>query len=225
MNIRCARMREVGKVKSQRTCQCFDFSAGFTPRRTVHLSFVPDEEVGGVEGMGELLKTPEFCRQWHSLLSWLHVCFRLPDVMHQIVSSLVCVTLCHKAPRQDAVSNSFSSCCSEAGESCKYSKRRKSLEEGVQQLPKSAYLTGAGSPRLFSTGYFQKTERTLVSRSLQRWVSSAWLWTRRLCQHADTNTYEYLISSCLTVGCPHRLAEDAACSLAFLRSESSARTR
>eukprot|EP00913_Durusdinium_trenchii_P019152 g17999.t1 len=32
----------------------------FMPERTVHLSFVPDEEVGGVEGMGELLKTAEF---------------------------------------------------------------------------------------------------------------------------------------------------------------------
>ncbi|OLP86323.1 Aminoacylase-1 [Symbiodinium microadriaticum] len=33
---------------------------GFVPLRTIHLSFVPDEEIGGVEGMGELLKTPEF---------------------------------------------------------------------------------------------------------------------------------------------------------------------
>lgn len=30
------------------------------PLRTMHLSFVPDEEIGGVEGMGELLKTSEF---------------------------------------------------------------------------------------------------------------------------------------------------------------------
>lgn len=33
---------------------------GFTPQRTVHLSFVPDEEIGGVDGMGKLLDTPEF---------------------------------------------------------------------------------------------------------------------------------------------------------------------
>lgn len=33
---------------------------GFTPQRTVHLSFVPDEEIGGVDGMGKLLQTPEF---------------------------------------------------------------------------------------------------------------------------------------------------------------------
>jgi len=33
---------------------------GFTPQRTIHLSFVPDEEIGGVDGMGKLLQTPEF---------------------------------------------------------------------------------------------------------------------------------------------------------------------
>jgi len=33
---------------------------GVTPLRTVHLTFVPDEEIGGADGMGKLLETPEF---------------------------------------------------------------------------------------------------------------------------------------------------------------------
>jgi len=33
---------------------------GWTPLRTLHLTFVPDEEIGGAEGMGEFLKTKEF---------------------------------------------------------------------------------------------------------------------------------------------------------------------
>jgi aminoacylase len=33
---------------------------GFKPRRTVHVSFVPDEEVGGYKGMKEFVRTPEF---------------------------------------------------------------------------------------------------------------------------------------------------------------------
>mmetsp|Transcript_130001 Transcript_130001/g.404373 ORF Transcript_130001/g.404373 Transcript_130001/m.404373 type:complete len:441 (-) Transcript_130001:69-1391(-) len=35
-------------------------SQGATPLRTVHLTFVPDEEIGGVDGMGRFLETPEF---------------------------------------------------------------------------------------------------------------------------------------------------------------------
>jgi aminoacylase len=33
---------------------------GWTPRRTVHLTFVPDEEVGGVDGMSRLIASAEF---------------------------------------------------------------------------------------------------------------------------------------------------------------------
>jgi acetylornithine deacetylase/succinyl-diaminopimelate desuccinylase-like protein len=32
----------------------------FTPRRTVHVLFVPDEEIGGHDGMEKFIKTPEF---------------------------------------------------------------------------------------------------------------------------------------------------------------------
>jgi aminoacylase len=35
-------------------------SSGFQPGRTVHLTFVPDEEIGGVDGMVLLLGTPWF---------------------------------------------------------------------------------------------------------------------------------------------------------------------
>ncbi|OQS02725.1 methionyl-tRNA synthetase [Thraustotheca clavata] len=34
--------------------------SGFTPARNIHLCFVPDEEIGGIDGMGELLKSEEF---------------------------------------------------------------------------------------------------------------------------------------------------------------------
>lgn len=32
----------------------------FTPRRTIHVSFVPEEEVGGFKGMARFVKTTEF---------------------------------------------------------------------------------------------------------------------------------------------------------------------
>lgn len=35
-------------------------SSGYRPRRTVHVVFVPDEEIGGHDGMVELIKTEEF---------------------------------------------------------------------------------------------------------------------------------------------------------------------
>lgn len=34
--------------------------AGYTPLRTVHLSFVPDEEIGGADGMAKFLETSLF---------------------------------------------------------------------------------------------------------------------------------------------------------------------
>ncbi len=33
---------------------------GFTPKRTIHLSFVPDEEIGGSDGMKLFVQTDEF---------------------------------------------------------------------------------------------------------------------------------------------------------------------
>lgn len=36
---------------------------GWTPRRTIHVSYVPDEEIGGVYGMGQLSQSAE----WESL--------------------------------------------------------------------------------------------------------------------------------------------------------------
>ena len=35
-------------------------ASGWRPRRTIHLTFVPDEEIGGSDGMGLLLHTKEF---------------------------------------------------------------------------------------------------------------------------------------------------------------------
>ncbi|CAJ1380270.1 unnamed protein product [Effrenium voratum] len=57
-----------GRGTQDMKCVCVQYllaierlkAKGFVPRRTVHLSFVPDEEVGGVDGMGKLLQTPEF---------------------------------------------------------------------------------------------------------------------------------------------------------------------
>ncbi len=36
---------------------------GFQPRRTIHLSFVPDEEIGGTDGMAQFLETELFTQQ------------------------------------------------------------------------------------------------------------------------------------------------------------------
>lgn len=33
---------------------------GWSPLRTIHLTFVPDEEIGGADGMGAFLRTPDF---------------------------------------------------------------------------------------------------------------------------------------------------------------------
>ncbi len=35
-------------------------STGFTPPRSIHLSFVPDEEIGGSDGMGKFLASAIF---------------------------------------------------------------------------------------------------------------------------------------------------------------------
>jgi aminoacylase len=37
-------------------------ASGFQFRRTVHLSFVPDEEIGGVDGMSKFVTSDEFSR-------------------------------------------------------------------------------------------------------------------------------------------------------------------
>ena len=34
--------------------------AGKKPKRTIHLTFMPDEETGGVHGMGHFIKSDDF---------------------------------------------------------------------------------------------------------------------------------------------------------------------
>jgi aminoacylase len=65
-------LRKDGRVYGRGTqdmkCVCVQYlaaikhlmSAGFQPQRSVHLTFVPDEEIGGVDGMVLLLSTPWF---------------------------------------------------------------------------------------------------------------------------------------------------------------------
>ena len=60
--------RIYGRGAQDMKCVCVQYLAalrrlrgrGWAPRRTVHLSFVPDEEIGGAEGMGEFLKSALF---------------------------------------------------------------------------------------------------------------------------------------------------------------------
>lgn len=37
-------------------------ASGLKPRRTIHVTFVPDEELGGTKGMVPFVKSPEFQR-------------------------------------------------------------------------------------------------------------------------------------------------------------------
>ncbi|KAF0683684.1 Aste57867_24246 [Aphanomyces stellatus] len=58
----------VGRGAQDMKCVCVQYlealrllhSTGFVPGRNIHLSFVPDEEIGGADGMGEFLKSPQF---------------------------------------------------------------------------------------------------------------------------------------------------------------------
>jgi len=34
---------------------------GLKPLRTIHISFVPDEEIGGADGMGKFINSQEVC--------------------------------------------------------------------------------------------------------------------------------------------------------------------
>jgi aminoacylase len=62
----------IGRGAQDMKCVCVQYlvsllrlrKQGWQPCRSLHLSFVPDEEVGGMEGMGLLLETPE----WKSML-------------------------------------------------------------------------------------------------------------------------------------------------------------
>jgi len=59
-----------GRGSQDMKCVCIQYlealhrlrkrAGGWTPLRTIYLTYVPDEEIGGSDGMGELLKTPEF---------------------------------------------------------------------------------------------------------------------------------------------------------------------
>ena len=59
--------RVYGRGAQDMKCVCVQYllaigrlkSSGFLPRRTVHLSYVPDEEIGGVEGMGAFITSGE----------------------------------------------------------------------------------------------------------------------------------------------------------------------
>jgi aminoacylase len=59
--------RVYGRGAQDMKCVCVQYllaigrlkSAGFVPRRTMHLSYVPDEEIGGVEGMGAFINSGE----------------------------------------------------------------------------------------------------------------------------------------------------------------------
>ena len=76
--------------------------AGFVPLRTIHLSFVPDEEIGGVEGMGELLKTPEFCLQLNGACTpgfWAFAC--LDGRARKSKCGASCETLPDRSPAQE----------------------------------------------------------------------------------------------------------------------------
>ena len=60
--------RIVGRGTQDMKCVCVQYllaverlrASGFQPERNVVLSFVPDEEIGGKDGMGEFLKTAVF---------------------------------------------------------------------------------------------------------------------------------------------------------------------
>jgi aminoacylase len=58
----------VGRGAQDMKCVCIQYvealrclkDSGFVPARSIHLSFVPDEEIGGSDGMGAFLKSAEF---------------------------------------------------------------------------------------------------------------------------------------------------------------------
>lgn len=52
-DMKCCGTQYLGAIRALK-------KAGFTPKRTVRLSFVPEEEIGGVEGMQEFVLTEEF---------------------------------------------------------------------------------------------------------------------------------------------------------------------
>ncbi|CAE8714205.1 unnamed protein product [Polarella glacialis] len=60
--------RIYGRGTQDMKCVCVQYlvaiqrlrAKGFVPQRTLHMSFVPDEEIGGADGMGKLLDSAEF---------------------------------------------------------------------------------------------------------------------------------------------------------------------
>ncbi|XP_063709896.1 aminoacylase-1-like [Culicoides brevitarsis] len=52
-DMKCCGTQYLGAIRALK-------KAGFVPKRTIHVSFVPEEEIGGVEGMQEFVLTDEF---------------------------------------------------------------------------------------------------------------------------------------------------------------------
>lgn len=51
--MKCVGMQYVSAVKRLK-------ESGFVPKRTIHICFVPDEEIGGYEGMAKFVETNDF---------------------------------------------------------------------------------------------------------------------------------------------------------------------
>lgn len=52
-DMKCCGTQYLGAIRTLKT-------SGFIPKRTIHVSFVPEEEIGGVEGMQEFVLTNDF---------------------------------------------------------------------------------------------------------------------------------------------------------------------
>lgn len=80
----------IGRGTQDMKCVCIQYveairrlkATGYCPKRTVVLTFVPDEETGGVDGMEKFLETPEYkaigpIAFAMYVSSYLHICFNL----------------------------------------------------------------------------------------------------------------------------------------------------
>jgi aminoacylase len=52
-DMKCTGMQYLEAIRNLR-------SEGFSPLRSIHITFVPDEEIGGQDGFGRLVSSPEF---------------------------------------------------------------------------------------------------------------------------------------------------------------------
>lgn len=51
--MKCVGMQYIAAVRKLK-------KSGFVPKRTIHLCYVPEEEIGGLDGMGKFVYTPDF---------------------------------------------------------------------------------------------------------------------------------------------------------------------